>query len=407
MAEAFPGASRWATAWRQAASGVQGGGDAAAVSPAQTLMAERALAQFRSKWRPRLEFQMAKVVISYLQVVAVVRDVDLRFPARLQQLFAVQGTASGWARAIAWDCLLPRSSGTWLNATFGPTFLILLLPFAYQALWSMIWILWFLWDRVVLGHPGAQLAEYLWKRVIVTALCVAFVFYPVTASGVLSIFTCIDLPDEPDNAELMPRPFYRANTGSFWVQDTSVRCWVGPHRCGSTPGLPARALLRGAPVAACGPITMAPLDKVRPHRRTLAAAVGAPGLVFWCAGVPALTLLVLHRQRARLHQDDVLAFYGFLYAGYQPRLFFWEVAVMLRKFFVVAATSLVSTSDSGFTRVTLCLGTVWVFFIAQVRRVSLHAAAAEGASAPLREYARRPSTEQLSGHADPAAPIPV
>jgi hypothetical protein len=107
--------------------------------------------------------------------------------------------------------------------------------------------------------------------------------------------------------------------------------------------------------------------------RAFVLFAGVPGLLLWCAGVPLLTLLVLTRQRAKLHQDDVLAFYGFLYAGYHPRLYFWEVAVMLRKFAVVAATSLVSTNGSGFARVTLCLGVVWIFLIAQVCSKSIAA----------------------------------
>jgi hypothetical protein len=357
------GAGRWAKLRHQNNRGAQAGEQRN--TSAQVLMAEQALAQFQSKWRPRLEFQMAKVVISYLQVIAVVRDVDLRFPERLQRMWDVQGSLSGWARVLAWDCLIPRSSNTWFHGTFGPIFMVVLLPFVFQALWSVIWIACFLWDRIILGHHGATLLVYLWKRMIVTALCVAFLFYPVVASGVLSIFTCIELKDDPENEALMPHPFYRANVGSFWVHDTSIRCWTGSHRCFGCARISVNSsCLMPVP---CPSHPRAKTWNCMPVCRMFVISVGIPGLLFWCAGVPLLTLLVLYRQRADLHQDGVLAFYGFLYAGYHPRLFFWEVAVMLRKLSVVAATSLVSTTGSGYTRVTLCLGVVWVFLIAQVR----------------------------------------
>lgn len=45
--------------------------------------------------KDNVEFQVAKILISYLQVVSVIRDVDMRLPKTLQALFQVRGRAWG------------------------------------------------------------------------------------------------------------------------------------------------------------------------------------------------------------------------------------------------------------------------------------------------------------------------
>ena len=95
-------------------------------------------------------------------------------------------------------------------------------------------------------------------------------------------------------------------------------------------------------------------------------AVGLPGLIGWCLGVPAAFCWILFRQRRRLHMRSVAASLGFLYAGYQPRMYCWEMVIMVRKLAVVAATSLVHARQQSFMRLILCLGIIWISLLLQV-----------------------------------------
>ena len=62
--------------------------------------------------------------------------------------------------------------------------------------------------------------------------------------------------------------------------------------------------------------------------------VGAPGVIVYVAGTPALTYFVLYRRRHKLTVSgpagqETRSTYGFLYRGY--RLFYWEIVIMTRK----------------------------------------------------------------------------
>jgi hypothetical protein len=106
--------------------------------------------------------------------------------------------------------------------------------------------------------------------------------------------------------------------------------------------------------------------------RTFVFSAGLPGLVLWCLGVPAVFGLVLFRQRHRLHEERVLASLGFLFAGYKPRMYCWETVIMLRKLAVVAATTLVTSSQNSFMRLILCLGIIWISLLLQACSCWLH-----------------------------------
>lgn len=95
--------------------------------------------------------------------------------------------------------------------------------------------------------------------------------------------------------------------------------------------------------------------------------VGAPVLLFWCLGAPALFCAALRRERERLAHPATFASLGFLYGGYAPRRYCWEAAVIARKFAVVAAASLINSRSTAFMRLIACLGIALLALLAQVR----------------------------------------
>jgi hypothetical protein len=141
----------------------------------------------------------------------------------------VEGSTSGWARLLAWDCVLLARTPPARKAV-ARILAVLLLPFAFQALWTLLWSAAFFAHRRQHPAPRARFWAFVPKRVLVSALCVAFLFYPVVSGSVLSIFNCLALDDAAGNATLTPYPVVKQNVGSFWSEDTSMRCWNGAHR---------------------------------------------------------------------------------------------------------------------------------------------------------------------------------
>ncbi|CEM30150.1 unnamed protein product [Vitrella brassicaformis CCMP3155] len=58
------------------------------------------------------------------------------------------------------------------------------------------------------------------------------------------------------------------------------------------------------------------------------------GMVLWTAGLPIAMYLILRQHRHRLHEESVMARFGFLFAGYEPDFYWWESWAMFRRIIV-------------------------------------------------------------------------
>lgn len=55
----------------------------------------------------------------------------------------------------------------------------------------------------------------------------------------------------------------------------------------------------------------------------MVAALGIPGILLFCVGVPAFSALFLHRHRTELRNRQFYQAYSFLYADYEDRCYYW------------------------------------------------------------------------------------
>ena len=65
---------------------------------------------------------------------------------------------------------------------------------------------------------------------------------------------------------------------------------------------------------------------------------GVSGLALWVAGIPLWVFCVLREERTRLGNLNVRAKFGFLFNGYAPRSYFWELVSLVRKALVGAVS---------------------------------------------------------------------
>jgi hypothetical protein len=59
-------------------------------------------------------------------------------------------------------------------------------------------------------------------------------------------------------------------------------------------------------------------------------------LLFWGLGIPLLALVLITKSRSTLHTTATKAKYGFIYNGYKPEIFFWEIIIIIRKIILVS-----------------------------------------------------------------------
>ena len=73
------------------------------------------------------------------------------------------------------------------------------------------------------------------------------------------------------------------------------------------------------------------------NHQTFLFMAAIPGFIVYVIGAPVYLSLILWRVRHRLGDQEVLARYGFLLAGYRRERYYWEMIIMLRRFCVVLA----------------------------------------------------------------------
>ena len=186
-----------------------------------------------------------------MQVISVLQHIDVRLPAALERLFQAEGSANGWARLLAWECLLLKRVPQRTQA-IARVLLVMALPFVFFATWTAFWLARFCYQRIahrraanraataqmprrLQAFGGVTLRKYAHQHIVVTALVIAFLFYPVVSVAILSVFNCLALRDAPGNADFVPFEVLRLTVGDFWSGDTGLRCWRGPHRCTPAP----------------------------------------------------------------------------------------------------------------------------------------------------------------------------
>ena len=96
-------------------------------------------------------------------------------------------------------------------------------------------------------------------------------------------------------------------------------------------------------------------------------SVGLLGLLIWTLGIPTCTMLLLYDERKNRALRSVKMKYGFLYKGYTPRSYMWEILVMYRKVFI-AFISIFLASYGTMTQALVLLVVIMLFIFLTLRK---------------------------------------
>ena len=130
--------------------------------------------------------------------------------------------------------------------------------------------------------------KYFVKRCVLTAVSVLYVSYLSLAGTAINVFYCIDVFDEVTLVSIN-------SSHSYWVADTSVRCFVGSHK-------------------------------------VLAYVIAVPLLVFVLVYPFILAVvIVVAEKRGNLRSDWIQTTLGVLMNGFKTEFAYWDCIILLRK----------------------------------------------------------------------------
>ena len=89
----------------------------------------------------------------------------------------------------------------------------------------------------------------------------------------------------------------------------------------------------------------------------LIAAV--PSLIVWVFAAPIFTLRVLIKNRNRLDDENVKAYYLFLYQGLSCKVYYWEFINTIRKVLIIGINTILSVFSISY-RILLCIVAIFI-----------------------------------------------
>mmetsp|Transcript_12326 Transcript_12326/g.23395 ORF Transcript_12326/g.23395 Transcript_12326/m.23395 type:complete len:263 (+) Transcript_12326:1-789(+) len=87
-----------------------------------------------------------------------------------------------------------------------------------------------------------------------------------------------------------------------------------------------------------------------------------PSIIVWCITLPLICLAYLIRSRHKLETMNIKMMFGFLYHGYTPKHFYWEIIILYRKVILVCM-SVFFTSSIEFQALSAFLLLLFCFFL--------------------------------------------
>ena len=224
-----------------------------------------------------------KIMLNYLQVIALARSFPLRWNGVLRTLFEIQGAISTLGDHIVnVDCISTSKSAAELF--YGKQVTYACTPLITGCLGFVFWFVYGLFRDVPFFAKRTDRKVRTPKdKFIVTVTAIVFLMYPTMCGQAFGLFSCKVVGNQAYLQVDLEEPCYKA-----------------------------RHLL-------------------------VVLLLGLPQLLFYVLGLPLLVLKFLHRNRSGLFNDQVvLNRWGLFFKGYRGNRYYWEIVISARKVGVVA-----------------------------------------------------------------------
>jgi len=230
-----------------------------------------------------------KIFANYIQLMVLASSFKAQWPDEVRSLFRAHYRVSAFSDQIPQFSCLLPESNP--KRVFSTLLLSATTPIMALVASVLAWSLIWLVTKLT-RHEAAN-------RMIMTVIVIVFCLHPMIISRNLAMFQCQDV-----------------SGSSYLRSDYSVECWSSEHS-------------------------------------TWTFNVALPAIILWGLGIPTAGLMILVRHRHDLFVQQTRTRYGFLFMGYKPEVFYWEVVIVYRK---VAMAALMVYSNRWEGQVPVLVG---------------------------------------------------
>ncbi len=237
---------------------------------------------------------MFKTLAAYGQVVGIASLFPYKWPREILDLFEVLDTVTSVSdRILNTDCALESRRGQGLSIVYEKAILYMLSPLVFCSCAFLV----FATTHICLNSTNAfgnKLREKFLSRgeqwtkrdtkrcLIVSVIVVLVILHPTLVRQSMFLLMCVEVED-----------LY------YLRKDVQLQCGTVEHNA-------------------------------------MVVFVAVPGILMYVFAWPYTVFMLLHRRKHKLHLSGIAghearATYGFLYRGYAPARFYWEIIIMLRK----------------------------------------------------------------------------
>lgn len=217
-----------------------------------------------------------KILLNYYLLMSEIFSIRMGWPTFYDNFLDIFTNSSDLSyHFFSFDCIskIDNQYDPYSNMRF-KLISVILLPILFIALSAVFWYI-----KNLLGEK----IEYIKDKVIGSIVIILTILHPIVMRFSFGVFSCVELEH-----------------GEYWLEsDTEINCWKGEHK-----------------LAALG--------------------LGLPAMILWGLGIPCILLVLLLKARKILAATESMIRYGYLYNGYNPKTFYWEIIIILRKMLIVS-----------------------------------------------------------------------
>jgi hypothetical protein len=244
---------------------------------------------------------LLRIFTNYIQLLTASLAFNINLPSSFTSIFSSSDRLSAPQESFfSFDCFIEdyELKGFAPNNNLFKLFLFCLLPFLLMIFYFIVFGIYKVIIRVFKPHWNVDFKRYM----VVSLVCIIFVFHPRMSFESLSLFQCQEIDDDKSGM--------RGNLYYEWYS-TDHLIWI--------------------------------------------MVIAMPMILIWVVGIPVLAFVVLFKNRGNLEKWAIQRYMLVIYQGLKPEVFYWEFVNTTRKIMLLGVNVMLASFTPNY-RILLGIG---------------------------------------------------